>query len=86
METNSNSKSSGNKMNLMEQRSSVSLRKEKISANTIIILTGILFSTLLFLLKISWINFDWKIPFIPIMVAIQFIFLSSVIKNRYKKL
>ena len=86
METNSNTKSSGNKMNLMEQRSYESLHKEKISANAIIILAGILFSTLLFLVKISWINFDWKIPLIPLMVASQIIFLSSVIKNRYKKL
>jgi hypothetical protein len=85
METNSNKKSSAHKMNLLEQRPSASLHKEKISAHAIIIMAGILFSTLLFLVKISWINFDWKIPFIPSMIALQIIFLSSALKNRYKK-
>lgn len=86
METNSNTKSSAHKMNLTEKHSSASLYKEKTNANTIIITVGILISTLLFLVKISWINFDWRIPFIPLMVALQIIFFISALKNRYKKL
>lgn len=86
METNSNTKSSAPKMDLIKERSSTSLQKEKTSVHTIIIMVGILFSTLLFLIKISWMNFDWKIPLIPSMVALQIIFLSSALKDRYKKL
>lgn len=86
METNSNTKSSAHKINLTKERSSASLHKEKINANSIIIMAGILISTLLFLVKISWINFDRRIPFIPSMIALQIIFLLSALKNRYKKI
>jgi len=86
METNSITKSSTSKMNLSkEHHSNTSLNKEKITPHFIILMMGILFSAILFLVKISWINFDWKITFIPVMVALQIIFLSTVLKNRYKK-
>lgn len=54
--------------------------------NAIVIMLGILMSIILFLLKISWININWKIPLIPLMIAVQIIFLSTVIKNRFKKI
>jgi len=56
------------------------------TSNTIIIITGILSSIILLLVKISWIDINWKIPFIPLMVALQIIFLTSAVKNRYKKI
>lgn len=65
---------------------SLSSTKEKITFNTIIFITGILFSIVLLLLKISWINIDWRTTFIPLMIALQIIFLSTAIKNRYKKI
>lgn len=60
--------------------------KEKTSISAIIVKTGILFTAILFLLKISWGNIDWKIMLIPLMIALQIVFLSSAIKNRYKKI
>lgn len=84
METNSVTKSATPKMNLLEKHTFISLQKQKTSTHSIIIITGIIFSTALFLVKISGVNFDWKIPFIPVMVALQIIFLSTVLKNRYK--
>lgn len=85
METNTKTNSSVPKMNLIKERSSSNFYKEKATPNTIIIMMGILFSAILFFAKISWINMDWKIPFIPLMVALQIIFLSKALKNRYKK-
>ncbi len=60
--------------------------KQKIASNTIIIMTGILLSSLLFLAEISSENINWKTPPIPLMIALQIIFLISAIKDRYKKL
>jgi len=60
--------------------------KEKTNPNTTIFLSGILFTILLFLVKMSWINIGWKIYLIPLMIALQIIFLTSAIKNRYKKI
>lgn len=87
METSTKTKSLEPKMNLIKDRHrAASLHKEKITSNVIIITVGILFSTILFLIKISWENIDWKITLIPLMVALQIIFLISALKNRYKKL
>lgn len=69
-----------------ENNSEVRQYKEKITPNTIIISVGIIFSVILLLVKISWLNIDWKIPLIPLMLALQIIFLLSALKNRYKKL
>ncbi|MBP6549483.1 MAG: hypothetical protein KA782_05530 [Flavobacterium sp.] len=60
--------------------------KEKTNPKKIILLSGILFIILLFIVKTSWINIGWKMPLIPLMIALQIIFLASTIKNRYKKL
>jgi hypothetical protein len=60
--------------------------KEKTNSKSIIILSGILFTVLLFLVKMNWINVGWKIQLIPIMIALQIIFLTSAIKNRYRKI
>jgi hypothetical protein len=87
METNTKTKSLEPKMNLIKDRHrAASLYKEKTTSNFIIIMAGVLFSSILFLVKISWINIDWKITLIPLMVALQIIFLISALKNRYKKL
>ena len=60
--------------------------KEKTNPKKIILLSGILFIILLFIVKTSWINIGWKMLLIPLMIALQIIFLASTIKNRYKKL
>ncbi|HSN47289.1 MAG TPA: hypothetical protein VLR29_00880 [Flavobacterium sp.] len=86
MDTNSNISSSAPKMTLVRQDTANGSYKQKISANSIIIIMGILFSALFYIARISWINMDWKIPFIPLMVALQIIFLSTALKNRSKKL
>lgn len=87
MERNTETKSLAPKINLIKVHpSAANSHKEKINSNTIIIVAGILFSTILFLIKISWINIDWKIPLIPLMLSLQIIFLVSALKNRYKKL
>jgi len=86
METNTKTKSSAPKMNLIKERSFSSSYKEKTNPHTIIIIMGIVFSTILFLAKISWIHMNWRIPFIPLMLALQIIFLSTALKNRFKKL
>jgi hypothetical protein len=85
MNKNNNTKSSVPKMNLTEKPSSNSFGKRKISAHTIIMIIGIVFSSILFFAKISWINRNWKTPLIPLMIAIQIIFISAALKNRYKK-
>lgn len=59
--------------------------KEKITHNTIILLVGILLSSILFLIEMSSENINWKTPPIPLMIALQIIFLLVTIKNRYKK-
>jgi hypothetical protein len=87
METNTKTKSFHPKMNLIkEDHPAASLQKEKTNPATVIIIVGILSSSILFLVKISWLNIDWKIPLIPLMIALQVIFLLSALKNRYKKL
>jgi len=86
METNTKTNSSVPKMNLIKERSFSSSYKEKTNPHTIIIIMGIVFSTILFLAKISWIHMNWRIPFIPLMLALQIIFLSTALKNRFKKL
>jgi hypothetical protein len=87
METNSNTKSFAPKMNLIKKKhSDASLQKEKPTSNTIILMTGIFFSTILFIVKISWINIDWKTLLIPLIAALQLIIMSSALKDRYKKL
>lgn len=86
METNSTTNSSAFKMNLSKEQSFASSYKEKATPNTIIMTLGIVFSAILFFAKISWTNMDWKIPFIPLMLALQIIFLSTTLKKRYKKL
>lgn len=86
METNIKTNSSTPRMRIIKElHSETSLNKEKTTPNAIIIMIGILFSSILFLVKISWINMDWKILLIPLMVALQIIFLSTALKNRYKK-
>lgn len=70
---------------IKENNSKVSPYKEKITPSSIIISIGIIFSTILLLVKVSWLNIDWKIPFIPLMLALQLIFLLSALKNRFKK-
>ncbi len=52
----------------------------------LILIVGTLFSILLFIAKNYLIQLDWKIPFIPIMIAIQIVFLVLALKKRYKKL
>lgn len=86
METSTPKKPSTQKTNSIKKNQSVSFYKEKITSNTLIIIAGILFSTILLLVKISWIKLDWKITLIPLMFALQIVFLLSAIKNRYKKL
>lgn len=81
MKTDNKIKSFAPKMNFIKKDYSIVT-----TPNTIVILLGILMSIILFLLKISWININWKIPFIPLMIAVQIIFLSTVIKNRFKKI
>ena len=51
----------------------------------IILVFGGVLSLLLYLLNIYIFNFDWKIPFIPIMIALQLVFLIVAIKSRYKR-
>jgi hypothetical protein len=87
METSLKTNSLKHKTNAIKKNNSeVSLYKEKITPSSIIISAGIIFSALLLLVKISWVNIDWKIPFIPLMLALQLIFLLSALKSRYKKL
>lgn len=69
-----------------ETKSEVRQYKEKITPNSIIFSIGLIISFILLLVKLSWKNIDWKIPFIPLMLALQLIFLLSSLKNRFKKL
>lgn len=51
----------------------------------VILAVGSVLSLLLYLSNIYLFNFDWKIPFIPIMIALQIVLLILAIKSRYKK-
>ena len=73
------------KNSIVNNESSVKKTIEKIIPLHILIV-GTLFSFLLFLANIYEFHFDWKIPFIPILIAIQIVFLVLALKNRYKKL
>lgn len=86
METNSTTNSSASKMDLSKERPFASSYKEKATPNAIIMTMGIVFAAFLFFAKISGITMDWKIPLIPLMLALQIIFLSTALKNRSKKL
>lgn len=81
MKTNSQIKSFTPKMNFLKSNNSIVT-----TPNVIVIMAGILSSIILLLIKISWVNINWKILLIPLMIALQIIFLLSAIKNRYKKL
>jgi hypothetical protein len=74
------------KTNTIKENNSEVSQYKKTTPSSIIISVGIIFSIILFLVKISWLNIDWKIPFIPLMLALQLVLLLSALKNRYKKL
>jgi CHASE2 domain-containing sensor protein len=52
----------------------------------VVLALGIALSVLLYLSNIYIFNFDWKIPFIPMLIALQIVLLILAIKSRYKKL
>jgi hypothetical protein len=81
MKTDNEIQSFAPKMNFIKRNNSIVT-----SPNAIIFTAGILTSIILFLIKISWININWKIPIIPLMIAAQIIFLQTAIKNRFKKI
>jgi hypothetical protein len=86
---------------LMETKSKIEIinnRKKNVTTDTsliksfmkiahfVILAVGIVLSLLLYLSNIYMFDFDWKIPFIPIMIALQIVLLILAIKSRYKKL
>ena len=84
METKTKTETINNKNSIVNKDSSINKASGKIIL-FLILIVGIIFSLLLFLTKIYVFQFDWKIPFIPIMIAIQIVFLVMAIKSRYKK-
>jgi hypothetical protein len=81
MKTNSQIKPLTQKINLPKNNNSIFT-----IPNVIVITAGIVTSIILLLIKISWIDIQWKILLIPLMVALQIIFITTAIKNRYKKI
>ena len=86
METKPKTEIFDNKNNSIETYESNHIKNVGKIISLHILIIGALLSFLLFLAKIYMFRFDWKIPFIPILIALQIVFLILAIKSRYKKL
>jgi len=61
-------------------------KKKKLEFKTIIIYLGILFSLILFLLKVVFGTVGWLSIFAPVLFAFLIVFLIQVLKSTIKKI
>lgn len=59
--------------------------KNKIIMKTMILCIFLSISFAFVSEKLGWLEVDWKIIFIPALLVLQIIIISTALKNRYKK-
>lgn len=65
--------------------SKINTTKNKIIMKTMILCLLLTMSFAFVSEKSGWIEVDWKIIFIPALLVLQIIIISTALKNRYKK-
>lgn len=65
--------------------SKINTPKNKIIMKTMILCLLLSMSFAFVSEKSGWIEVDWKIIFIPALLVLQIIIISTALKNRYKK-
>lgn len=65
--------------------SKINTTKNKIIMKTMLLCIFLSVSFAFVSEKSGWIEFDWKIVFIPALLVLQIIIISTALKNRYKK-
>ncbi len=65
--------------------SRINTTKNKIIMKTMILCLLLSMSFAFISEKTGWIEVDWKIIFIPALLVLQIIIISTALKNRYKK-
>jgi len=65
--------------------SKINTTKNKIIMKTMILCLLLSMSFAFISEKTGWIEVDWKIIFIPALLVLQIIIISTALKNRYKK-
>lgn len=65
--------------------SKINTTKNKIIMKTMILCLLLSMSFAFISEKTGWIEVDWKIIFIPALLVLQIIIITTALKNRYKK-
>ncbi len=65
--------------------SKINTTKNKIIMKTMFLCLFLSMSFAFISEKTGWLEIDWKIIFIPALLVLQIIIISSALKNRYKK-
>lgn len=65
--------------------SKINTTKNKIIMKTMLLCILLSMSFAFISEKTGWIEVDWKIIFIPALLVLQIIIISTALKNRYKK-
>lgn len=65
--------------------SKINTTKNKIIMKTMLLCLLLSMSFAFISEKTGWIEVDWKIIFIPALLVLQIIIISTALKNRYKK-
>jgi len=63
----------------------INTTKNKIIMKTMILCIFLSISFAFVSEKLGWLEVDWKIIFIPALLVLQIIIISTALKNRYKK-
>lgn len=65
--------------------SKINTTKNKIIMRTMLLCIFLSISFAFVSEKLGWLEVDWKIIFIPALLVLQIIIISTALKNRYKK-
>jgi hypothetical protein len=65
--------------------SKINTTKNKIIMKTMLLCIFLSISFAFVSEKTGWLEIDWKIIFIPALLVLQIIIISTALKNRYKK-
>ena len=63
----------------------INTTKNKIIMKTMLLCLFLSLSFALISEKTGWLEIDWKMMFIPALLVLQIIIISTALKNRYKK-
>ncbi|KAF2333034.1 MULTISPECIES: hypothetical protein [Flavobacterium] len=63
----------------------INTTQNKIIMKTMLLCLFLSISFVLVSAKTGWLEIDWKLIFIPALLVLQIIIISTALKNRYKK-